>query len=86
MDVQEEIVHSRLVFMDGEQELGRLFVSSGERSFTPPAVEERPGQHFAGWATRGQRHHDSPVPAEGGWDRHPSGGPDAGAHDPVCGF
>ncbi|MCI8989758.1 MAG: hypothetical protein HFF59_02970 [Lawsonibacter sp.] len=54
MDVQEEIVHSRLVFMDGEQELGRLFVSSGERSFTPPAVEERPGRHFAGWATRGQ--------------------------------
>lgn len=50
MDIQEETVHNRLVFMDGETELGRLFVSSGDHGFTPPAVPERPGQRFAGWA------------------------------------
>ena len=52
MDVQEELVHTRLVFMDGEKELGNMFVSSQDHSFTPPAVPDRPGEHFAGWAVR----------------------------------
>ena len=34
--------------------LGRLFVSSEDHSFTPPAPPERPGQRFAGWAIREQ--------------------------------
>ena len=54
VDVQEEIVHSRLVLMDGQEELGRLFVYSEDHSFTPPAPPERPGQRFAGWAIREQ--------------------------------
>ena len=52
MDVQEEIVHTRLVFMDGQTEVGRMFVSSEDKSFTPPAVTAPEGQRFAGWATR----------------------------------
>ncbi len=52
VDVQEEIVRTRLTFMDGETELGSFFVSSQDRSFTPPAAPERPGQHFAGWAVQ----------------------------------
>ena len=52
MDVQEELVHTRLVFMDGEKELGNMFVSSQDHSFTPPAVPDRPGEHFVGWAVR----------------------------------
>ena len=52
MDVQEELVHTRLVFMDGEKELGNMFVSSQDHSFTPPAVPDRPGERFAGWAVR----------------------------------
>lgn len=52
MDIQEETVHTRLVFMDDQEELGSLFVSSGDRSFTPPAPPKRPGQRFAGWAIR----------------------------------
>lgn len=52
MDVQEETVHTRLVFMDGEKELGSLFVSSRDHSFTPPAAPDRPGERFAGWAVR----------------------------------
>ena len=52
VDVQEEIVRTRLVFMDGEEELGRLFVSSQDRGFTPPAAPDRPGQRFAGWAVQ----------------------------------
>lgn len=54
VDVQEEIVLTRLVFMDGETELCRFFVSSEERRFTPPSPPERPGQRFAGWAVRDQ--------------------------------
>lgn len=53
-DVRRETVHTRLVFVDGEEELGRLFVSSEEQSFAPPAVPDRPGQRFVGWATREQ--------------------------------
>lgn len=52
MDVQEELVRTRLVFMDGEEELGRLFVSSQDHSFTPPAAPDRQGQRFAGWAVQ----------------------------------
>lgn len=52
MDVQEELVRTRLVFMDGEKELGNLFVSSQDHSFTPPAAPDRPGQRFAGWAVQ----------------------------------
>lgn len=52
MDVQAEIVHTRLIFMNGQEELGRLFVSSEDRSFTPPAVSPPEGQRFAGWAIR----------------------------------
>ena len=52
VDVQEEIVRTRLTFMDGETELGSFFVSSQDRSFTPPAAPDRPGQHFAGWAVQ----------------------------------
>lgn len=55
MDVQEETVHTRLVFLDGERELGRLFVSSKDHSFTPPVPPEHPGQRFAGWAIREQQ-------------------------------
>lgn len=54
VDVQEEIVLNRLVFMDGETELCRFFVSSEEHRFTPPSPPERPGQRFAGWAVRDQ--------------------------------
>lgn len=53
-DVRRETVHTRLVFMDGEEELERLFVSSEEQSFVPPAVSDRPGQRFVGWAVREQ--------------------------------
>lgn len=52
MDVQEEIVHTRLVFMNDQTEVGRIFVSSEDKSFTPPAVTAPEGQRFAGWATR----------------------------------
>lgn len=52
MDVQEEIVHTRLVFMSDQTEVGRMFVSSEDKSFTPPAVTAPAGQRFAGWATR----------------------------------
>ena len=54
MDVQQEIVHTRLVFMNDETELGRLFVSSEERNFTPPTVPAQTGMQFAGWAVREQ--------------------------------
>lgn len=52
MDVQAEIVHTRLLFMNDQEEVGRLFVSSEDRSFTPPAVTAPQGQRFAGWAVR----------------------------------
>ncbi len=52
VDVQREITRTRLVFMDGQEELGRLFVSSEERSFTPPAAAVPEGRRFAGWAVR----------------------------------
>ena len=52
MDVQKEIVHTRLLFMNGQEALGHVFVSSGDRSFTPPAVTAPQGQRFAGWAVR----------------------------------
>lgn len=52
MDVREELVHTRLVFMDGETELGSVLVSSQEHSFTPPAAPARPGERFAGWAVQ----------------------------------
>lgn len=52
VDVQREITRTRLIFMDGQEELGRLFVSSEERSFTPPAAAVPEGQRFAGWAVR----------------------------------
>lgn len=52
MDVQEEIVNTRLVFMVDQEEAGRMFVSSEDRSFTPPVVTPPEGQRFAGWATR----------------------------------
>lgn len=54
VDVQKEIVHTRLVFMNGQEEAGRLFVSSEDRSFTPPAVSDPQGRRFAGWAVREQ--------------------------------
>ena len=40
--------------MNDQTEVGRLFVSSEDRSFTPPTVTPPQGQHFAGWATREQ--------------------------------
>lgn len=52
VDVQREITHTRLIFMNGQEEAGRLFVSSEERSFTPPAVTAPAGKGFAGWAVR----------------------------------
>lgn len=51
-DVEEELVRTRLTFMDGERRLGQLWVGSEERAFTPPAPPERPGRRFAGWAVR----------------------------------
>ncbi len=54
VNVKAEILHSRLVFMNDQTEVGRLFVSSEDRSFTPPTVTPPQGQHFAGWATREQ--------------------------------
>lgn len=54
VDVQAEIVHTRLIFMNDKEEAGRLFVSSEDRSFTPPAVTAPQGQRFAGWAVREQ--------------------------------
>lgn len=55
VDVQEEIVRTRLVFMDEERELGRMFVSSEDRSFVPPEVTVPQGRRFAGWAVRERR-------------------------------
>lgn len=52
VDVQREITRTRLIFMDGREEAGRLFVSSEERDFTPPAVTAPAGRRFAGWAVR----------------------------------
>lgn len=52
VDVQREITRTRLIFMDGREEAGRLFVSSEERDFTPPAVTAPAGKRFAGWAVR----------------------------------
>lgn len=52
VDVQQEITRTRLIFMDGREELGRLFVSSEERSFTPPEVTAPAGRRFVGWAVR----------------------------------
>ena len=52
VDVQAEIYHTLLVFMNDQEEAGRLFVSSQDRSFTPPAVTAPQGQRFAGWAVR----------------------------------
>ena len=52
VDVGREITRTRLIFMDGREELGRLFVSSEERGFTPPAVTAPAGKRFAGWAVR----------------------------------
>lgn len=52
VDVQTEVVHTRLIFMNGQEEAGRLFVSSEERSFIPPSVTPPQGQQLAGWAVR----------------------------------
>lgn len=52
MDVRREITRTRLIFMDGQEELGRIFVCSEDRSFTPPAASAPEGQRFAGWAVR----------------------------------
>lgn len=52
VDVQREIARTRLIFMDGREELGRLFVSSEERGFTPPKVTAPAGKRFVGWAVR----------------------------------
>lgn len=52
MDVQRELTRTRLIFMDGQEEVGRLFVSSEERSFAPPEVTGPAGRTFAGWAVR----------------------------------
>lgn len=52
VDVGREITRTRLIFMDGREELGRLFVSSEERGFTPPAVTAPAGRRFTGWAVR----------------------------------
>lgn len=52
VDVQREIARTRLIFMDGREEAGRLFVSSEERGFAPPAVTAPAGKRFAGWAVR----------------------------------
>lgn len=52
VDVQREITRTRLIFMDGQEEAGRLFVSSEERGFTPPAVTAPAGKCFTGWAVR----------------------------------
>lgn len=52
VDVQQEITRTRLVFMNGQEEVGRLFVSSEERSFTPPGVTAPEGRRFVGWAVR----------------------------------
>lgn len=52
VDVQREITRTRLIFMDGREEAGRLFVSSEERDFTPPEVTAPAGRRFTGWAVR----------------------------------
>lgn len=52
VDVQKEITRTRLIFMNGQEEAGRLFVSSEERGFTPPAVTAPAGKRFTGWAVR----------------------------------
>lgn len=52
VDVQREITRTRLIFMNGQEEAGRLFVSSEERGFTPPAVTAPAGKRFTGWAVR----------------------------------
>lgn len=52
VEAQREITHTRLIFMDGQKELGRLFVSSEERAFTPPEAAVPAGRRFAGWAVR----------------------------------
>lgn len=52
VDVGREITRTRLIFMNGQAEAGRLFVSSEERSFTPPMVTTPEGRRFVGWAVR----------------------------------
>ena len=52
VDVQKEIVRTRLIFMDGGTEAGRMFVSSEDRGFAPPPVSPPEGRRFVGWATR----------------------------------
>lgn len=52
VDVQREITRTRLIFMNGQEEAGRLFVSSEERDFTPPEVTAPAGRRFTGWAVR----------------------------------
>lgn len=52
VDVQREITRTRLIFMNGQEEAGRLFVSSEERGFTPPVVTAPAGKRFTGWAVR----------------------------------
>lgn len=55
MDVQAEgIVCSRLRFMNGEELVQQLYVSSDETDLTFPVVSAPPGQAFAGWAIREQ--------------------------------
>lgn len=78
VDVQEEMIRTRLVFMDGEQELGRLFVSSEDHNFMPPAVTAPEGKRFAGWAIREQEGGSVTMticfqPGEGGTINLPSG-------------
>lgn len=79
VDVRQEITHTRLIFMNGQEEAGRLFVSSEERSFTPPGVTAPAGKGFAGWAVR-EMSGDSVTmtvrfrPAEDGTVSLPAGG------------
>lgn len=54
VDVQREIASTRLIFMDGQEEIGRIFVSSEDPGFTPPEAIDPEGRRFVGWAVREQ--------------------------------
>lgn len=50
VNVAEEITKTRLIFKNGGQELDRIFLESGQRSFPAPKIDVPEGQSFGGWA------------------------------------
>ena len=49
VSVQEQVVQIRVKFMDGDQVLQTMLVSSEENQLTPPQVQTPEGKTFLGW-------------------------------------